>query len=85
MAGKVVGAIEAALGALKTDEADHTSRLKAVERYGDVLALAQGKLVEKPVDEGCPQQFTWEEFSAMYARRRVETPTSEHVPHPDIE
>jgi len=46
------------------------SRLKAVERYGDVLVLAQGKVVEKPVDAGLPQ-FTWEEFSAMYDARVI--------------
>ena len=65
-----MNAIEAALGALKTDEADHSSRLKALERYGDVLSLAQGKVVEKPVDAGLPQ-FTWEELSAMYDARVI--------------
>jgi hypothetical protein len=87
MAGKAVDAIDAAFGALKLDGPDHTlwpdhiTRLKAVERYSDVLALAQGKVVEKPVDEG-GLQVPWEEFELIYSRRPVETPTSQHVPHP---
>jgi len=44
-----------------------------VERYCDVLALAQGKVVKKPPVDAGSLHFTWEEFSAMYARRQVET------------
>jgi len=69
-ASKITDAIEKALGAMKTDKQDHASRLKAVERYSDVLVLAQGKVVEKPVDAGLPQ-CTWEEFKAMYDARKT--------------
>jgi hypothetical protein len=33
--------VEEALGAMKTDEADHFTRLRAVERYCELLELAQ--------------------------------------------
>src|ERR1043165_2348703 len=46
----VVGAIEGALHATKEDEADHVARLRAVERYADVIALAQGKVVEEQAE-----------------------------------
>jgi transposase-like protein len=63
LAVKVVNAIEKGLGAMKTDKQDHQTRLKAVERYGDVIALAQGKVVEKPVE--AKTTFTWEEFTEI--------------------
>jgi hypothetical protein len=72
MASTVIDAIEEALGPHKADEADHTSRLKAVERYGDVVELAQGKVAEKAVNTGTPQ-FTFEEFTAMYRSRKITT------------
>ena len=68
MAGKALDAIEAALCAMKTDEQDHTSRLKGVERYGEVLELAQGRIAEKPADTGMPQ-YTWEELTVLYDAR----------------
>ena len=36
--------IDEALSANKADQADHLNRLKAVERYFDLLQLAQRKL-----------------------------------------
>ena len=50
LAGAVVDAVDEALGAMKTDKQDHLTRLKAVERYGDVLEFAQGKVQEKPAE-----------------------------------
>jgi len=70
MAGMTIDAIEKALGAMKTDKQDHTSRLRAVERYGEVLVLAQGKVVEKPVHAGIPS-LTWDEYVAMYNARTI--------------
>jgi hypothetical protein len=43
LAWKVISVIEEALTAMKTDEADHLTRLRAVERYFELLNLAQGK------------------------------------------
>jgi hypothetical protein len=70
LAAKAITAVEEALIAMKTDEADHVSRLRAVERYGDVLELAQGKLPEKTEEEAGPPQWTWEEFCQMYNARK---------------
>ena len=42
LATKVITVIEEALSAMKTDEADHLTRLRAVERYCELLELAQG-------------------------------------------
>jgi hypothetical protein len=70
LATKVIAAIDEALSAKKTDEADHVSRLRAVERYGAVMELAQGKLPPDTVDDKAMPQYTWEEFVALYATRR---------------
>jgi hypothetical protein len=43
LAPTVITAIEEALSAMKTDEADHLTRLQSVERYCELLELAQGK------------------------------------------
>jgi len=49
---------------------------KTWERYGDVLVLAPGKVVEKPVNAGLPQ-FTWEEFSVMDDTRIISSQRTE--------
>jgi hypothetical protein len=54
---------------MKTDEEDHVSRLRAVERYVDLVELAQGKLPEKTVDDGALPQYTWEEYVRLYETR----------------
>jgi hypothetical protein len=46
---------------MKTDKAD---RLRAVERYCELLELAQSKLQETADDAG--RQMTWEEFVRLY-------------------
>jgi hypothetical protein len=67
----VIAAIAGALKAKKTDKADHFSRLRGVERFRDLLDLAQGgKPPELPEQTGTPQ-YTWEEFVALYARRII--------------
>ena len=43
MAGKAIKAVERAFTARKTDGADRIVQLRAVERYGELMALAQGK------------------------------------------
>jgi hypothetical protein len=57
---------------MKTDKQDHVTRLKAVERYGDVMELAHGKVVEKPIEE---VQLTWEEITEMYKARKMSAQT----------
>lgn len=52
---------------------DALARLKAVERYGELLNLAQGKVVEKPVE--AETKWTWEEFTAMYNARQIRAQT----------
>jgi hypothetical protein len=69
MAQKAVNAVEKALIARKTDLSDHIVRLRAVERYGELLALAQGKPREAAGDG---VQVTWEQFTLMYERRTTQ-------------
>ena len=72
MAKTAVNAVEKALIARKTDKSDHIVRLRAVERYGELLALAQGG---KPAEaSGDGTQVTWEQFTLMYERRTVDRP-----------
>jgi hypothetical protein len=70
MAARAVYAVNTALLAKRTDKQDHIVRLRAVERYGDLIALAQGKPQEK-TGEGA--QVTWEQFTLMYEKRTVTT------------
>jgi len=44
-----------ALTAIKTYEADHRTRLRAVEGYCELLELAQGKVQQKGNDAGRPR------------------------------
>jgi hypothetical protein len=74
LARKAITAIEEALSAKKTDEADHVSRLRAVERYGEVLELAQGKLQETKTGDNARPQLTWEEYVRMYNARKEKLP-----------
>jgi len=73
LATRVLYVIEKALLAHKDDNADHATRLKAVERYGDVLAMAQGKAPETTAE--VKTQFTWEEFQILYQSRRTNIET----------
>jgi len=73
LAGVVIDAVDEALGAMKTDKQDHLTRLKAVERYGDVLELAQGKVQEKPAE--ADRTWTWEEITAIYKARKLSAET----------
>ena len=58
LAVKVLTVLEEAMTARKTDEADHLTRLRAVERYCELLVMAQGELQER--------QVTWEELTELY-------------------
>ena len=71
MAKTAVNAVEKALIARKTDKSDHVVRMRAVERYGDLLALAQGGKPAEASGEG--MQVTWEQFTVMYQARRERT------------
>jgi hypothetical protein len=53
---------------------DAIARLRAVERYADLIALAQGQI--KPEDESTTRDFpkyTWEELQVIYKQRRLTT------------
>ena len=67
MATTAVNAVSKAMVAMKTDKKDHFTRLRAVERFQDLLELAQGKPKEEAQGE---LQVTWEEFTVMYSRRQ---------------
>jgi hypothetical protein len=70
LAGACITAIEKAMGAKVGDTADHKARLWGVDRYRNMLELAQGgRPQEKPPDGA--QQVTWEEFVVMYRSRKV--------------
>ena len=66
LAGKAIQAVDKSLVALKGDEEDHIIRLRGVERYKDLLDLAQGKIAEQQVEER--PMVTWEEFLVLYRR-----------------
>jgi hypothetical protein len=69
MAARAVYSVNMALLAKKTDKADHMARLRAVERYSELLGLAQG--VAPEVEPGDGAMVTWERFTQMYERRVV--------------
>jgi hypothetical protein len=70
LAGKAITAVTTALGAKRSDSADHVVRLRAIERYGDLLEFAQGKPKESQESDGA--QFTWEEFVLLYRRKTTD-------------
>jgi len=43
LAATAIKVVKEAFSAMKTDKADHFTRLRAVERYCDLLKMAQGK------------------------------------------
>jgi len=67
MAGKAIKAVERSLTARKTDGADRIVQLRAVERYGELMALAQGKETAAAERDGL---VTWEEFVVLFRSRR---------------
>jgi hypothetical protein len=52
LASTAIKVVKEAFSAMKTDEADHFTRLRAVERYCDLLKMAQGKVQEKGNNRG---------------------------------
>ena len=68
LATKAIGAIEKAMTAKVGDVADHKARLWGVDRYREMLDLAQGKAQAQAPDTG--PQFTWEEFVVLYRSRK---------------
>lgn len=66
LVGNAIKVVKSAMVAKKKDTADHIVRLRAVERYGELLEYAQGKPTE---DAGSTTpQLTWEEFVVMYRK-----------------
>jgi hypothetical protein len=65
---KALDAIDRGLGAKKKTPHDHLAQLRAVERLGDMLKLAQGD--PKQGGEKDPGQVTWEEFVVMWRKRQ---------------
>jgi hypothetical protein len=68
LAGKVISAVERGLLARKTDKADRIVQLRAVERYADLVGLAQGKAAAP--EGGDRSLVTWEEFVILYRSRK---------------
>jgi hypothetical protein len=69
MAARAVYSVNMALLAKRTDKADHMARLRAVERYGELLGLAQGGKPQDAAADGA--MVTWEQFTLMYEKRTV--------------
>ena len=67
MAEKVIRCVESGLRANKKTNVDHFTRLRAVERYTELLDLAQGKATTAAATDG--PLVTWEEFVILYSRR----------------
>jgi hypothetical protein len=57
--------VEEAMSAMKNDEPDHFTRLRAVERYCELLAPAPGKVQEQGNNDA-GRLITWEEFQELY-------------------
>jgi len=70
LATKVITAVEKALAAKKSDKVDHYTRLRAVERFGDLLGLAQGRTQSEDGDRTGAGVVTWEEFVLLYRSRK---------------
>jgi hypothetical protein len=77
----VATAIKVVDSAMENDEADHFTRLRAVERYFELLEMAQGKVQEKGNDDA-GRLFTWEQFQERYGSRRGTTRDEEDPPSP---
>jgi hypothetical protein len=66
LATDVIRAVQGGLNALVTDPEDHTVRLRAVQRYRDLVNLAQGAEPPPATDRSL---VTWEEYVVLYNRR----------------
>jgi hypothetical protein len=62
---RVITVVMEALTTMKTDEADHIIRLRAVERSCELLEMAQGKLPGKGTVTPAAK-ITWEEYQERY-------------------
>jgi hypothetical protein len=77
LATKAIAAVEKALAANKTDKADHTARLRAVERFGELAEMAQGLAQAPPASD---PTVTWEEFVVMYRSRKEQHDDKRQLP-----
>lgn len=66
LATRVVAVVASGLNAKVGRKIDHFTRLRAVERYADLLGLAQGKKTEEQDTSG--PMVTWEAFLIMRAK-----------------
>jgi transposase len=67
LAGVAIEAIAQALIARKDDKADHTSRLRAIERFQELMEMSQGDI---EVEETGPIKLTWDQICSMYEEHR---------------
>jgi hypothetical protein len=68
LAPKAIRVIERAFTARKTDGADRIVQLRAVERYRELMDLAQG--TAKPPTDAGSGMVTWEEFVVLWRGRK---------------
>src|ERR1035441_9167628 len=68
---KALAVIEEGMSAMKKDQVDHLTRLRALERFCKLLEMAQGKEQEKVTPTA--GQMTWEEFGERYEARQERT------------
>ena len=66
MTQKAITAVNSALVAKEGRKACHETRLHAVDRYCDLMHLAEG---QKPPDAEDIGLVTWEQFVVLYQRR----------------
>jgi len=78
LAGQALAVVASGLRAKKKTPIDHFTRLRSVERLGDLLELAQGKKTEDL--EAARPQWTWEEFVVLY--RAGGTSNASHTSEP---
>jgi hypothetical protein len=72
MAKRAVDAVERAMRAQKKTKADHFTQLRAVERFGDLIELAEGERRSDSRASGAGRRLvTWEEF-LIIGKGRVE-------------
>jgi hypothetical protein len=80
MAAHAIRVVDSGLRANKKTPIDHFTRLRAVERYADLMQLAQGKKTED-LDANRPM-VTWEEFIVLYHSRGSSNASDTVVPAP---
>lgn len=83
LAGRAIRAVERAMVAQVNTRADHPVQLRAVGRWGQLVQLAQGGAIDKPLPAPSTS-VTWEEYTVMYRKYQQRTANAGAAPSADV-